>query len=87
MLAAKVPRAILKEVDRLAGDNRSAWVREAIEEKLHRETPCATDFKPKTAFGRRLLALRQRHLSKGGPTLTLEEIRQEVARRRGERSL
>lgn len=63
--------------------NRSAWVRDAIGEKLQREV--AGPVKPRTALGRRLLAARAEYQAAGGRALSLDEVRQEVARRRGER--
>jgi hypothetical protein len=66
-----------------AKSNRSAWVRNAIDEKLHREQ--AQPVKPRTALGQRLLAARLEYQASGGRALSLEEVRQEVSRRRGER--
>jgi hypothetical protein len=66
-----------------AKPNRSAWVRNAIDEKLQRET--ARSVKPRTALGRKLLAARAEYQAAGGRPLSLDEVRQEVARRRGER--
>jgi hypothetical protein len=63
--------------------NRSAWVRNAIAEKLEREG--ARPRRPQTALGRKLLAARSEYARSGGRALSLEEVRQEVARRRGER--
>ena len=63
--------------------NRSAWVRNAIDEKLQREA--ARPLKPRTALGRKLLAARAEYKAAGGRSLSLDEVRQEVARRRGER--
>ena len=66
-----------------AKPNRSAWVRNAIDEKLQRET--ARPVKPRTALGRKLVAARAEYQAVGGRPLSLDEVRQEVARRRGER--
>ncbi len=63
--------------------NRSAWVRNAIHEKLQRETPGLV--KPRTPLGRKLLAARAEYQRAGGRFLSLDEVSQEVARRRGER--
>jgi hypothetical protein len=63
--------------------NRSAWVRNAIDEKLQREA--ARPVKPRTALGRKLLAARAEYKASGGRPLSLDEVRQEVSRRRGER--
>lgn len=66
-----------------AKPNRSAWVRNAINEKLQREG--AHPVKPRTALGRKLLAARAEYRAAGGRPLSLDEVSQEVARRRGER--
>lgn len=63
--------------------NRSAWVRNAINEKLQREA--ARPAKPETALGRKLLAARSEYQKAGGRLLSLDEVCQEVAARRGER--
>jgi hypothetical protein len=67
-----------------AKPNRSAWVRNAIDEKLQREA--AHPGKPRTALGRKLLAARAEYQATGGRPLSLDEVRLEVARRRGERA-
>ena len=66
-----------------AKPNRSAWVRNAIDEKLQREATHSG--KPRTALGRNLLAARAEYQAAGGRPLSLDEVRLEVARRRGER--
>ncbi len=66
-----------------AKPNRSAWVRNAISEKLAREA--SGTVRPRTALGRKLLKARAEYVRSGGRGLSLEEVRQEVARRRGER--
>jgi len=66
-----------------AKSNRSAWVRNAISEKLEREA--ARPARPRSALGRKLLAARAEYAGSGGRALSLEEVRQEVSRRRGER--
>ena len=66
-----------------AKKNRSAWVRNAINEKLQREA--TRPAKPRTALGRKLLAARAAYRRAGGRLLSLDEVCQEVAARRGER--
>jgi hypothetical protein len=66
-----------------AKPNRSAWVRNAVSEKLEREATATA--RPRTALGRKLLAARAEYARAGGRALSLEEVCQEVARRRGER--
>ena len=65
-----------------AKKNRSAWVRNAINEKLQREA--AHPATPQTALGRKLLAARAEYQRAGGRLLSLDEVCQEVAARRGE---
>lgn len=66
-----------------AKKNRSAWVRNAINEKLQREA--VPPAKPQTALGRKLWAARAEYQRAGGRLLSLDEVCQEVAARRGER--
>jgi hypothetical protein len=66
-----------------AKSNRSAWVRNAISEKLDREA--ARPVRPRSGLGRKLLAARAEYARSGGRALSLKEVREEVARRRGER--
>jgi len=66
-----------------AKKNRSAWVRNAINEKLQREA--ARPAKPQTALGRKLFAARAEYQRAGGRLLSLDEVCQEAAARRGER--
>lgn len=66
-----------------AKKNRSAWVRNAINEKLQREAAHST--KPQTALGRKLLAARAEYQRAGGRLLSLDEVCHEVAARRGQR--
>lgn len=66
-----------------AKKNRSAWVRNAINEKLQREA--AHSAKPQTALGRKLLAARAEYQRAGGRLLSMDGVCQEVAGRRGER--
>lgn len=63
--------------------NRSAWVRNAITEKLQREATRSA--KPQTALGRKLLAARVEYQKSGRRLLSLDEVCQEVDARRGER--
>ena len=66
-----------------AKKNRSAWVRNAINEKLQREAARPT--KPQTALGGKLLAAREEYQKAGGRLLSLDEVCREMAARRGER--
>ena len=68
-----------------AKSNRSAWVRNAISEKLERDAARpARPARPRSTLGRKLLAARAEYARSGGRALSLDEVRQEVARRRGE---
>jgi hypothetical protein len=80
-LTVKVPTEHLSVLKK-AGKT-SAWVRDAIEEKLAREAAPRT--RSRTALGRKLLAARAEHARTGRPFLSLEQVRAEAARRRGER--
>jgi hypothetical protein len=77
IVSIKLPAS---DVRRIRG-NRSVFVREAVAEKLAREE--APEWKPKTAHGRKLLALRERFLAAGGETLDAEGIAAELRQRRG----
>lgn len=48
---------------------------------LRRESPGV--FKPKTVFGKRLWALRQKYIAEGGKLLDWDELEAEVALRKG----
>ena len=60
-----------------AKPNRSACVRDAIDEKLEREA--TRPGKPRTALGRTLLAARAEYQAAGRQPLSLDEVRLEVA--------
>ncbi len=65
---------------RIPARNRSDFFREAVREKLaHTEK----DFTPRTAFGKKLAALRARHVASGAKLLTADEVQSEVRARRG----
>jgi hypothetical protein len=66
-----------------AKKNRSAWVRNAINEKLQRKA--AHPAKPHSVLGRKLLAARAEYQEAVGRLLSLDEVCQEMAARRGER--
>jgi hypothetical protein len=60
VVSIKLPLADLRRIPR----NRSEFVRQAVAEKLARES--APGWQPKTATGRKLLKLRKRFLAQGG---------------------
>ena len=61
----------------------SAFIRDAIAEKRARMPRVIR--KPQSRLGRTLLAARAEYLAGGGKPLSWAEVREEVARRRGER--
>jgi hypothetical protein len=77
VLSVRLP---LSEVRRIPG-NRSAFVRQAVSEKLAREP--VPSWRPKTATGRKLLKLRNQFLAQGGELLDADDISQELRERRG----
>jgi hypothetical protein len=77
LLSIKIP---LSDVRRIPG-NRSKFVRQAVAEKLARQSSPA--WRPKTATGRKLLQLRARFLAAGGELLDPDGIAEEMRRRRG----
>jgi hypothetical protein len=77
VLSVKLP---LSDVRRISG-NRSKFVRQAVAEKLARESGPA--WRPKTDTGRKLLKLRNQFLAQGGELLDAEGIAGELRRRRG----
>jgi metal-responsive CopG/Arc/MetJ family transcriptional regulator len=68
------------DVRRIPARNRSAFIREAVREKLGREEKV---WKPKTKFGRKLVAMREEYIAKGGKLVTAEEIAAEIRENRG----
>lgn len=77
-VTVKLPVADLR---RIPTRNRSAFIREAVREKLAHTRK--EDWKPKTGLGRKLWALRQRHIDRGATLLDAEGIAAEIRERRG----
>jgi hypothetical protein len=77
VISIKLPAS---DVRRIPG-NRSEFVREAVAEKLARQS--GPQWKPKTALGRKLLRLRQKFIAGGGELLDAEGIAEELQNRRG----
>lgn len=73
-ISVKLPAG---DVGRIPSRNRSAFIREAVREKLARGR---TPWKPKSAFGRELVALQKRY---SGGLLSPEEINAEIRELRG----
>lgn len=74
VLSVKLP---LSDVRRISV-NRSEFVRQAVAEKLARESGPA--WRPKTATGRKLLKLRSQFLAQGGELLDADGIAKELGR-------
>jgi hypothetical protein len=77
VVSVKLP---LSEVRRITG-NRSEFVRQAVSEKLARQS--GPVWRPKTATGRKLVKLRQQFLAKGGELLDGDGVAEELRQRRG----
>jgi len=77
LLSVKLP---LSDVRRIPG-NRSEFVRQAVAEKLARQSSPA--WQPRTPTGRKLLRLREQFLARGGELLDADGIADELRRRRG----
>ena len=71
-VTVKIPLADLR---RIPEANRSEFIRSAVSEKLAREP--ASEWKPKTATGRKLLALRAKFIRSGGELLDSDGIADE----------
>ena len=56
-----------------------------VAHKHKRQASSAHPGKPRTALGRKVLAAREEYQVAGGRPVSLDEVRLEVARRRGER--
>jgi Arc/MetJ-type ribon-helix-helix transcriptional regulator len=77
VVSVKLPES---DVRRIPG-NRSEFVRQAVAEKLARESRPA--WRPKTATGRKLLMLRNQFMAQGGELLDANGITAELRQRRG----
>jgi hypothetical protein len=79
-VTARVPAEDIAGIPR---GGLSAFIRDAIAEKRARTHP--TVRKPRSRLGQLLLGAREEYLASGGKPLSWAEVREEVARRRGER--
>jgi Arc/MetJ-type ribon-helix-helix transcriptional regulator len=77
-ISVKLPASDIRRIPRR---NRSAFVREAVREKLTQGEP--PPWQPKTALGRKLNALRTAHVASGAKLLTADEVAEEIRQRRG----
>jgi hypothetical protein len=64
-----------------AGQGRSGFILQAVEEKLARQTPA--DWKPSSKRGRRMAALLERGRQERSPLLDEAALERELADRRG----
>jgi hypothetical protein len=79
-VSVKIPRQLLERMPK-AGQGRSGFIVQALEEKLARQTPVA--WKPTSKRGRRLAALLERGREERTPLLSETALRQELRERRG----
>lgn len=78
LVSVKLP---VSDLRRIPEANRSEFIRSAVAEKLNRmESPPLV---PKSAAGRRMLALRCSFVKRGGRLLDAEGIAAEIRQRRG----
>jgi len=78
VVSVRLPKGDLR---RIPVRNRSIFIRDAVAEKLERlERPA---WKPKTALGRKLAALRKSYIAAGGELLDADGIEVERRERRG----
>ena len=78
LVSVKLP---VSDLRRIPEENRSEFIRSAVAEKLNRmESP---PLAPKSAAGRRMLALRCKFVKRGGRLLDAEGIAAEIRQRRG----
>ncbi|MCX6922697.1 MAG: hypothetical protein NT154_05700 [Verrucomicrobia bacterium] len=77
-VTVKIP---LSDLRRIPEANRSEFIRSAVSEKLARRP--VFGWKPKTATGRKLLAVREKFIRSGGWILDSEGIASELKQRRG----
>ncbi len=80
-LKAVTVKIRLSDLRHIPEANRSEFVRSAVSEKLARLP--VLKWKPKTATGRKLLALRETFIRCGGKLLDSEGIANELKQRRG----
>jgi hypothetical protein len=79
-VTARVPA---EDITGIPPGSLSAFIRDAIAEKRARTSTSTR--KPRSKLGRALQAARAEYLTAGGKPLSWVEVREEVARRRGQR--
>ncbi len=80
VVSVKIPARILNQIP-AAGQGRSGFIVQAIEEKIARREPAR--WTPKTERGRRVAALLKRGRAERSPLLSDAQIEQELKDRRG----
>ena len=80
IVSVKIPARILERIPP-AGQGRSGFIVQAIEEKIARRK--AVPWKPKTERGRRLAALLNKGRAERSPLLSDAQVEQELKERRG----
>jgi hypothetical protein len=80
VVSVKIPQGLLKRMPE-AGNGRSRFIVEALEEKLARQLP--EEWKPTTTRGRRLAKLLEQGMAERQPLLDDEALARELRDRRG----
>jgi hypothetical protein len=80
IVSVKIPARVLERMPP-AGQGRSGFIVQAIEEKIARRKP--VEWRPKTERGRRMAALLKKGRAERHPLLSNEQIEQELKERRG----
>jgi hypothetical protein len=80
IVSVKIPSRILEQIPP-AGQGRSGFIVQAIEEKIAKRKP--VQWKPKTERGRRMAALLKKGRAERSPLLSDAQVDQELRERRG----
>jgi metal-responsive CopG/Arc/MetJ family transcriptional regulator len=80
IVSVKIPERILEQIPP-AGQGRSGFIVQAIEEKIAKRKPVR--WKPKTERGRRMAALLKKGRAERHPLLSDAQAEQELKERRG----
>jgi hypothetical protein len=80
IVSVKIPARILEQIPP-AGQGRSGFIVQAIEEKIAKRRP--VQWKPKTERGRRMAALLKKGRAERSPLLSNAQVERELNERRG----
>jgi hypothetical protein len=80
VVSVKIPARLLEQIPP-AGQGRSGFIMQAIEEKIARREPLR--WKPKTERGRRMAELLKKGRAERSPLLSDAQIEDELKERRG----